>query len=460
MKARNLGRVVACALLAPLALVCGAQPAHASGGVDQARFGSEDGHAAGATPFALYYNPAALALGGRMEVAGHLTLAWHGATYNRTETTSPDPPMQPGANVGKATVSDVLASPALALSYRVHDFVLGVGTYAPFAGMQSWSGGGHSYPQYPGTSDGSARWHFLEGGTSSLYASMGGSYTIRPLRLSVGASANLVYSKTEFTRAQNGSGDDNITTEGRSYADVAGVTGSFGVGVLWEAIEKQLWFGVSYQAPPGLYKDISMDGKVRLLLGGVNPSESNVSLKQAMPDIIRFALRMRPMPRYELRLFGDFTRWSVFERQCLVRNGGKCGLNADGSISAGSDAVLNQVRDWQNTFAIRAGGSYFFSPVWEGFAGIAYDGNAIPLSTLDASVIDGHDLTYTLGGRARIADSFGVLLAVSYQHWLERDSTGKSRLDQYKPPSRLPTSGGVYNQQAAVMNLMLEYHLR
>jgi long-chain fatty acid transport protein len=468
MKARNIGsslarprarfdRLVLCAVLA---CVCRAQPVHASGGVEQARFGSEDGHAAGATAFALYYNPAALALSPKLQIAAHLTLAWHGASYDRTQTTSPDPAEAPGANVGKAKVGDVLAAPALALSYRLQDFVLAVGAFVPFAGLQSWSGGGQTYPQYPGTSDGSARWHFLEGGTSSLYGSLGASYTIRPIRLSIGASANLVYNTLEFTRALNGAGNDNIATEGRSYLDVASVTGSFGLGVLWEAVEKKVWIGLSYQAPPGLYKDISMDGKARILLGGVTPTDNDVSLKQAMPDIIRLALRVRPTERYELRLFGDFTRWSVFERQCLVHKGGQCGLNSDGSLTENSDVVLNQPRNWRNTFAVRVGGSYFFSPTWEGFAGFGYDSSAIPASTLDASLIDGHDLTYTLGGRARFADSFGVLLALSYQHWLERDTTGKSRLDGFKPPSRLPTSAGVYNQQAVVMNLLVEYRMR
>ncbi len=457
MKNHRAGTVIACALLTVWPW---AHKVSASGGVEQARFGSEHGHAAGATPFALYYNPAALALSSQLQIAANLTLAWHGASYDRTQTTSPDPTDAPGANVGKAKISDPLAAPAAALSYRLRDFVIGGGVFVPFAGMQSWSGGGESYPQYPGTRDGSARWHFIEGGTSSIYASLGASYTIQPLRLSLGASANLVYNSLEFTRALNGTGDDNILTEGRSYLDVSGITGSFGLGLLWEAVEDKAWLGVSYQAPPGLYKDVSMDGKARTLLGGATPSESNVSLKQSMPDIVRFALRVRPTGRYELRLFGDFTRWSTLKQQCLVRKGGRCGLNADGSASENSEVVLNQPRNWNNTFAIRAGGSYFFSPALEGFAGIGYDSNAVPASTLDASVLDGHDLTYTLGGRTRFADAFGLLLALSYQHWLERDTRGKSQLDLARPPSRLPNSGGIYNQQAVVLNMMFEFYLR
>ncbi len=457
MSTYRAGKGLACALLTALAWP---QTVSASGGTEQARFASEHGHAAGATPFAIYYNPAALALGSRLQIAGNLTLAWHGASYDRSQTTSPDPPMAPGANVGQAKVSNALAAPAFAASYRLGDFGLGVGVFVPFAGMQSWAGGGQSYPEYPGTRDGSARWHLIEGGTSSLYTSLGASYTIRPLRLSVGVSGNLVYNSLSFTRAQNGLGDDNIATEGRSYLDVHGVTGSFGLGLLWEAIEKKTWIGVSYQAPPGLYKDLSMDGKLRLLLGGTTPSTSNVSLKQSMPDIVRWALRVRPTERYELRLFGDVTRWSTFDRQCLVRKGGHCRLNPDGSAPANSDVVLNQPRNWQNTFAIHASGSYYFSPSLEALGGIAYDSNAVPASTLDPSLIDGNDLTYTLGGRARFAETLGLLVALSYQQWLERNTNGKSTLDLEKVPSRLPNSGGIYHQQAVVLNMMFEFYLQ
>lgn len=133
-----------------------------------------------------------------------------------------------------------------------------------------------------------------------------------------------------------------------------------------------------------------------------------------MPDIIRFALRVRPAERYELRVFGDFTRWSVFDRQCLVHRG-SCGLSADGSLTANSDVVLNQPRNWRNTFALRVGGSYFFSPTREGLVGLGYDSNAIPAGTLDASLIDGHDLTYTVGAAlsSQIASACSLPLAIS-----------------------------------------------
>ncbi|HVZ35991.1 MAG TPA: hypothetical protein VG963_26370, partial [Polyangiaceae bacterium] len=86
--------------------------------------------------------------------------------------------------------------------------------------------------------------------------------------------------------------------------------------------------------------------------------------------------------------------------------------------------------------------------------------NAVPASTLDPSLIDGNDLTYTLGGRARFAETLGLLVALSYQQWLERNTNGKSTLDLEKVPSRLPNSGGIYHQQAVVLNMMFEFYLQ
>jgi len=434
-----------------------AQGASASG-VDTARFGSEYGYAAGQTPFALYYNPAALATTSRLQIAANLTLALHNASYTRTGTSSATPDDAQGANTGKGTVSDLLASPAVAASYRIKDFVVGLGVFVPFGGLQSWGGGG-SYPGYPGARDGAARWHLIEGGTTTIYAALGASYTYQPLRLSFGVAANLNYTTLEFTRAQNATSTDDLRAEGRTYVDVAALTGSFGLGVMWEAMAKKLWVGLSYQAPPGMYGDMTLDGKLRNLLNpsDANVTDTNVSLHQRMPDIIRLGVRVQPHPSYELRLAADFARWGVLDNQCLTTRGGSCTINGDGTGSL--DVINSQVRNWHNAWGAKVGGSYFFSRMWEGMLSVGYDGNPTPLGTLDASVPEGHDFTFTGGGRVRVSDLMGILLTYSYTHWLDRDSTGKSQLPNFQQPSRLPDSGGKYTQNASVFTGMVEFYL-
>lgn len=453
MRTSKLSKVATSVALGSTLFTTGAS----ASGVDAARFGSEYGYAAGQTPFALYYNPAALATTPRLQIAANLTLAVHNATYTRPAASEPLPDDAQGANTGKGKVNDLLASPAVAVSYRIKDFVVGLGVFAPLGGLQSW-GGGRSYPGYPGTGDGPARWHLIEGGTSTIYASLGASYTYQPLRLSFGVVANMNYTTLEFTRAQNASGGDQLP-EGRTHVDVAALTGSFGLGLMWEAMAQKLWLGLSYQAPPGMYDGIVMDGKLRNLLSpaATKADPTDVSLHQNLPDIIRLGVRLQLHPSYELRLAADYARWSVFDKQCLTVRDAKCTLNADGS--GPGTVISNQMRDWKDAFGVKVGGSYFFSKMWEGFLGVGYDGNPIPLGTLDASLVEGNDLTFTGGGRMRLNDVLGALLSYSYTHWLERDNTGKSRLDSFAQQSRLPNSGGVYTQNASVITGMVEVYL-
>src|SRR5690606_6778570 len=109
------------------------------------------------------------------------------------------------------------------------------------------------------------------------------------------------------------------------------------------------------------------------------------------------------------RAFGDYTRWSVFERHCLMTraDNAKCALAADGSVDVdrgGNGVIVVIPRDWKDTFGVRAGGSYFVSEALEAFAGLGYDSNAIPDETLDSSVIDMDKITSSVGVRYVMLD--------------------------------------------------------
>jgi long-chain fatty acid transport protein len=427
-------------------------------GFEAARFGGEHGHAAGATPFALYYNPGALALNSKLHAAVHLTLAVHGASFKRKESDTGEEG-SPGGNLGTARLRDVLASPALALNYRMGDVTVGVGAFVPFAGQQNWDANGPSDASHRGLRDGVARWHLVAGGITSMYASAGAAYRYQPLRLSIGAAMNLNYNTLEITRALTLTGDDDLESEGRSYLNVHGLSASLGLGTVWETLRDKLWIGLSYQMPPGFFAGTRLDGQLKNAFATTSAAATKISVYQALPDIVRFALRIRPAPSYELRLFGDYTRWSRFKNQCVVTRGASCELNADGSARAGYDPPLrNQVRRWRDTFGVHVGGSYYPTENVEALLGLAYDGSPIPLGTLDPSIIDGHNLSGTVGARVRLARRVGVYVAATEQTWLKRDSTGKSRLARYELPSRMPTAGGEYRQWAVVLNAMAEFY--
>jgi long-chain fatty acid transport protein len=439
--------------LAALGLVLCAPQAHA-GGFENARFGGQRGHAATPTPLAVYYNPAALSATRHIHIAVDGVLALHGQSYKRTETNTPEPEDAQGANLGSTKSLDVLGAPALAASVRLGNFALGAGVFVPFGGFVHWQGNDDfkGNQTYVGAQDGVARWHAIDASTLFLYMSAGASYVIKPLRLSFGVGVNAIYGSANMTRAQSAARDDNVATEGRSEIDVNGWMASYSVGAMWELWAEKLWLGVSYQAPPGMYGGMTLEGTVRTRLGGTT-TDQKADLHQKFADIVRWALRFKPTKSFELRLFGDYQRWSVLKTQCVAVHGKPCHVEPDGSGSA-TELLANQPMNFKDTFGVNLGGSIFFTSMVEVFAGLGYDSNAIPASTLSPLVLDGDDISITLGTRLSLADRIGLLLSLTHTQWLPR--TVNSKLDEPLPPTRLPSASGDYKQWVTAMNVLFE----
>src|SRR6185503_6474083 len=98
--------------------------------------------------------------------------------------------------------------------------------------------------------------------------------------------------------------------------------------------------------------------------------------------------RWRTSPTVELRAFGDVTRWSNLEAQCLTKNdqpyAEPCGVvPATGAPVVGSGTVTYVYRGWRDTFGARLGGSYWTSPDLELFAGLGFESSAVPDNSLD-----------------------------------------------------------------------------
>lgn len=441
------------------AVAMAALPARVSaGGFDVSRIGGERGHATTETPFATYYNPAALANTHKIHIAGDLTLVFHSASYNRTESTAPVPDDAQGANTGKTKLFDPLVAPSLAGSMKFGNFAVGLSVLAPMSGSQSWDGNSKfkSNNEYPGARDGQARWHMIQGEQLVLYTTLAASYTIPSIRLSFGAGANLIYQHVRLLRARTGRGDDALAQEGRINMDVSGVSGSFSLGTQWEILEKKLWLGLSYQAPPGLYGGQKLHGSLDTWLLTDRPGREDVTLKQTLPDIVRWALRYRQEGRYELRLFGDYTRWSTLQRQCLVEKGTECKLNDDG-LPEGTNVVSNHERRWKDSFYIRAGASYWFLPSLEGFIGLGYGSSAVPSKYLEPGLIDGNNVSVALGGRLTIGEHVGLLLSYTHIQTLSR-TVKNSTLDSLDGISRMPTGDGEYKQSFGMLNGLAEFY--
>ncbi|RMH37099.1 MAG: hypothetical protein D6689_21430 [Deltaproteobacteria bacterium] len=459
-----------------------APSAAVAGGFASARFGSEHGHPATDHPTALYYNPAGLALGSGTRLYVEGLFAYRTVTYDRPEgaidnpgTGTPDEAT--AANAGRATLQNALVSPFVGIvsDFGVRNLGVGLGAYVPFGGSATWdkNDGFEGNAQYPGAVDGVQRWASIDGTQTALYVTLAGAYRFERAGVSVGAGLNLVREAIETVRARNVFGTDDLVAadgsivEGRTLVDVSGTTASIGAGVLWQPTDA-LAIGVSYQSQPG-FGEHGLEGTLVNKFGNGPVTESDVELRHSLPDIVRAGVRWRAAPDVELRLAGDYQRWSVFDKQCLLDladENRKCALNPDGSVdtaAGGSGIIVNVPRDYHDSFGVRAGASYWLAPAFETFAGIGFDSNAVPDETIDPALMDMNKIIGTLGVRhAWLGDALALSISATAVAYFERtapprprDSDGKAIAPQ--PPSRNADGAGTYNQTVALLAVGLQY---
>ncbi len=428
-------------------------------GFSTARFGSEHGHPTTTNATAIYYNPAGIAesRGTHLYVDGLFAIRRATFEHDRAATDAEEPAGAEGANTGKATLLNFAAAPMAGVTTRVADFAFGLGAYVPFGGATSWDENDafEDDPTYPGPVDGVQRWHTISGEIRSMYLTLAAAYRLGDSGLSLGVAGNLIRSNIDTIRARTVLGTNDLDQEGRSQLDAAGWQGSFAVGAMYQAIHDTLWIGASYQARPNVSGGMRLAGTLRNSFAG-SLADDDIDVEQDLPDIYRLGLRYRAREDLELRLFGDFTRWSSLERHCIVQRDEPCELNADGSAPEGSSVIQNLPRDWNDTFGVRAGASYWFAPHLEGFAGLGFDSNAVPDETLEPTFMDADKVTATAGARLELVQN--VHLAGSYMHvfYLPRDNTGESTLARVERPSRSPDAGGEYRQWLGAVNINVD----
>jgi long-chain fatty acid transport protein len=453
--------------VAGLAGVCWSCDA-AAAGFATAHFGGEQGTVVTTNPTALYYNPAGIGFSQGTDIFLDGQLALRGATW--THALAPTDPTVPpdiaGANSGTARLFNVFGAPSLGATTRLGNLALGLGLFVPFGGRESWEQNQQFVnSQYPLAAAGVQRWHVIDGALTFLYTTVGAAYRFGPL--SIGVTGNLILSSVSFSQAKNpnASGEPDTIREGRANLDVSGITGSFGAGVMLEAVPDRLWIGASYQSQPNMGPQ-TMNGTLTLsepyAQPAQPPSSTAVSFTEALPDIVRAGARWRVRHDLELRLFGDFTRWSVNQTQCLSNKGSPCAVYASGP-QAGADAtpppgttIANYLREWHNTVGIRAGGSYWLRPGIELFAGTGFETAAVPDATLEPGLADADNILISGGARFLVANWF--YLAASYTQivFFDRDNTGESDLANAAYPTQQQDGGGKYTQWVGFLDVNVE----
>lgn len=428
----------------------------AASGFASARFGGEAGHPTTTNPTALYFNPAGIALARGVHLYADGTLALRSASWTHRAAAT-DSPAPDGANDGTSTLLNVFGAPMLGATLGLGDLALGAAIFVPFGGRSHWSKNEDfaDSAEFPLAVDGVQRWHAIDGAITHLYTTVGAAYRIGPL--SLGATINGIRSEVTSRRAKNFTGQTlpDVASEGRATVDVGGWHGSFGAGALLVVLPDRLWLGVSYQAQPGLGA-IEHDGTLTIEDRGVE-NTIPVTLHEALPDVTRLGARFRPVSDWELRAFGDYTRWSAVRTTCLSLEGEPCEVTPTGADANGGVVPLNLLRAWKNTFGVRAGISHWPSASLELFAGAGYETAAVPDETLDPELPDASNVAGSIGARLEL--SKGLFVGGTYTHiqYLARDNTGESILALADVPTRRPDGSGRYTQWIGVLNAHIEY---
>jgi long-chain fatty acid transport protein len=433
-------------------------PVYASG-IAGARFGGEHGSVVADNPTAIYHNPAGLGFSGTQLfvdlTVGLRVFEW---THARAPGEAAEPSGFEGANYGTARATTVGAGPQLGASVQFGSLVLGAGVYAPYGGATLRFDRNQKLgnSMYPAAADGVARWHGYEASGAHVFSTLGAA--LRFGALSIGASGNLIFSSYAVSRAINTPSDGNdLTREQRAYVSAKAIHGSFGLGAMWEAMPSKLWLGVSYQAQPGL-GELRIDGRYELdPTPGISDEtrKQRITLHDALPDVIRLGGRYRPSNILELRLYSEFTRWSVRGTTCVGVQNKPCTVNADGSAAPGSGVIKSMREDWRDTLSVHAGASYWVVPALELFVGVGYEPAAIPDATLTPLLADANNLTGALGARVAIARTWFVGASYSHKYFFPRDNTGRSQLADpaVQITSRAPDGGGTYEQWLALISV-------
>jgi long-chain fatty acid transport protein len=442
------------------ALICAAWPraAHAAGFSLQ-HFGGEHGNVVETNPLALYYNPAGIAFSEGIHLYLDGEVAMRSETWDHPQPVKGtlDQPNGPVGNGGHASLFNVFGGPAMGATWKMNDsFAIGAGLFVPFGGRVHWDKNPQfqsSYPQVTGPSgqlqdasctdtavpacpeamDGPQRWHMIDASLTFAQATVGAAYKLGPL--AIGAAGNLIVSNLTTSQAHSLVGSIDSTVEERINLDVSGINASFGAGAMLEAIPDMLWIGVSYQAQPGLGPQ-TLTGTLDYAqgpapyYGQVGNVTKNVEFHQALPDVFRAGVRFRPTSDLELRLFGDYTRWSVMQSQCVndAAYPGQCKVypnGGDATISASNpgSVLANLKRNWKDTYAGRLGGSYWLNHDVELFAGVGYETAAVPDSTLEPGAADANNILLALGGRFFLFNSFYLGASYTQLQFMSRDNS-------------------------------------
>jgi long-chain fatty acid transport protein len=326
-------------------------------------------------------------------------------------------------------------------------------------------------PGVPGSTDSVSRWHNISGQVLAIYNTFAVAAKLGNSGVSIGLSASPVLHSVKTTRARNSDGSDDTLSagsliEGRSYLEAKGFNVGLAAGVYYAPTEK-LQFGLSYTSQPG-FGETKMKGTLATQFTNTEPNKTDVDFTQTYPDVLRLGGVVQAMKTLQIRTDIEFVRWSVFDKQCVVKRGEKCNVDSEGKDLSGGKVILNVPRNWKDTIAVRVGPGIWLSDQLELHGSVAFNTPAVPKSTIDASTIDGYRLDGTIGVRYEVSRHFAFDGGYTHLHYFTVNTNGENNQNIKAHPatspgggdynaSRSPSADGRYRSEVGLINLNAAY---
>jgi long-chain fatty acid transport protein len=151
-------------------------------------------------------------------------------------------------------------------------------------------------------------------------------------------------------------------------------------------------------------------------------------------------------------------RRQIGRASCEVYSSTGAGAIVGADATRGGFVIQNIPRNWNDTYGVRLGGSYWLNPDIELFAGLAYETGAAPDGTLEPGLMDADNIGAALGARFMAWDSFYIAVSYTHLQFFDRDNTGKSQLETINgvdvgQASVQQDGGGKYTQWIGVIDV-------
>ncbi|MCC6647396.1 MAG: outer membrane protein transport protein [Polyangiaceae bacterium] len=437
------------------------------------RFGADHGNPMTANPYAVFFNPGAVGNVKGTWLTVDASIAYRRVDFTRDSVALSPSSSQPrgdrlylDANTGDASAKNFAALPYLGVTSELGPLAIGLASYVPYGGAASWGKIDRfaGSTTAPGAVDGPQRWQIISGSQLAWYNTLAVAAKLPVPGLAVGASISYVRHSLVTSRARNADGSDDVRDfgggliEGRSVVDVSGANLAASVGVHYQP-SAALRLGASYQSKPG-FGQTRLSGTLRNQVGNLSDEQRlDVDLLQTLPDVLLVGGAARVSADTEVRLDANVTRWSAFDRQCVVAKGRACTVAPDGSANL-DDVLVVLPRRWRDSYGARLGASVFVDPTLEVFGSAAIDTSAVPASTLDASYPDALKIFGTIGAKKTWREKYSVAASYNHVYFSPVSTAGRSEYAAGAPPSRSPRADGRYDQSIVYVNLNASVRFR